>query len=252
MSVLLRPLVAAGLWTVAAMPCAAQSLRGSNASIDRMFRRARAERLTFYETPRGVRTAVSAGRLEPLVADDNYTLRDVGYPFVHRSTRVFVERIAEQYRAACDEPLQVTSAVRPATRQPANSVARSVHPTGMAVDLHKPTDTRCRSWLRKTLLSLEGAGVLEATEEYAPPHFHVAVYPTPYRRYVAARERAASSTRLAASDAPAATTYRIRPGDTLWSIARAHDTTVRAIQVANKLGSNAIKAGDEIVIPRSQ
>ena len=47
------------------------------------------------------------------------------------------------------------------------------------------------------------------------------------------------------------TTYRVRRGDTLWEIAREHDTTVNAIRVANNLGSSRIKVGDELVIPRA-
>ena len=158
-----------------------------------MYRRARAERLTFYETPRGVQRAVTAGRLERLVPDGSFELYKVGYPFVQAASKTFVERLGAQYSSECGEPLIVTSAVRPATRQPANSVARSVHPTGMAIDLRKPNDPGCRSWLRQTLLQLERAGVLEATEEHGPPHFHVAVYPTAYRRYVAQRSRAADA-----------------------------------------------------------
>lgn len=250
MSILLRRLSVAGLCTVAALPCAAQSLRGSKASVDRMYRRALAERLTFYETPRGVRNAVAAGRLERLEPGDNYALHRVGYPFVQSATATFVERLAAQYRATCDEPMQVTSAVRPATRQPPNSVARSVHPTGMAVDLRKPTDAKCRSWLRERLLELERVGVLEATEEYGPPHFHVAVYPTAYRRYVASQDRATQSKSLATVGSTGATKYRVRRGDTLWAIARAHDTTVRAIRVANRLAGTVIRPGDEILIPR--
>lgn len=239
----------AGLCALAAVPCAAQSLRGSDESVDRMYRQARAEQLSFYETPRGVRKAVDAGRLVPLVPDGNLTLHEVAYPFVRPSTRTFVTRLAAQHQSTCGEPLEVTSAVRPATRQPPNSVAQSVHPTGMAIDLHKPEDAKCRQWLRETLLDLEGAGVLEATEEYGPPHFHVAVFPTPYRSYVAERTGAAPGKRVATSQSSGLTVYRVRRGDTLWDIARAHDTTADAIRSANRLERSIIRPGDELVIP---
>lgn len=234
------------LCVAAGVPCSAQSLKGSDASINRMYRQARAEKLAFYETPRGVRRAVDAGRLRRLVPDSNFTLHQVGYPFVRPATLTFVERLGAQYRRACGEPLRVTSAVRPSTRQPANSVDKSVHPTGMAIDLHKPADGECRAWLRETLLELEDAGVLEATEEFSPPHFHVAVYPTPYRKYIAERARATQAARQAMTRTIA---YRIRPGDTLSEIARDHDTTVEAIQRANDLDGTLIQAGDEILIP---
>lgn len=165
----------------------AQSLRGSQRSIDRMYRQARIERLSFFETPSSVRRQVAAGRLVRLVPDAGFTMHRVTYPFVRPATRTFVQRLGAQYREACGERLVVTSAVRPATRQPANSASRSVHPTGMAVDLRKPTNPRCLRWLRTVLLDLEHADLIEATEEYAPPHFHVAVFPTAYRRYAAAR-----------------------------------------------------------------
>jgi hypothetical protein len=166
-------------------PAVAQSLRGSHASVSRMYRHARSERFSFFETARGVRRAVAKGLLVELRPNDDFTLHEVGYPFVRPATLTFVQRLADQYHDACGEPLEVTSAVRPATRQPANSVAKSVHPTGMAIDLHKSSRPKCLRWLRQTLLELERTGVIEATEEFAPPHFHVAVYSTPYRRYVA-------------------------------------------------------------------
>ena len=167
----------------------AQSLRGSRESIDRMYRQARSERLSFFETPSIVRRQVAAGRLVRLEPGTRFTLHRVTYPFARPATRTFVQRLGAQYRDACGERLVVTSAVRPATRQPANSASRSVHPTGMAVDLRKPTNPRCLRWLRTVLLDLERAGLIEATEEYAPPHFHVAVFPTAYRRYAATRDR---------------------------------------------------------------
>jgi len=230
-------------------PCRAQSLRGSTASVNRMYRHARAEKLSFYETPRGIRRAVAAGRLVKLEPDANFSLHQVAYPYVRPATRTFVERLGEQYRVACGEQLEVTSAVRPATRQPANSVARSVHPTGMAVDLHKSDEPSCLRWLRATLRELEDEGVLEATEEFSPAHFHVAVYPTPYRRYVATRTRAESSVQLASSGASDVLTYVVRRGDTLSEIADAHDTTVSAIKRVNHLEDVDIRPGQKLLIP---
>lgn len=230
-------------------PCPGQSLRGSTASVDRMNRQARSEKLSFYETPRGIRKAVAAGRLVKLVPDANFDLEKVSYPYVRPATRTFVERLSDQYRAACGKRLVVTSAVRPATRQPANSVARSVHPTGMAVDLHKSVDPACRAWLRTTLRELESDGVLEATEEFSPPHFHVAVYQTPYRRYVAALTRAQTPVQLASSGASDVITYVVRRGDTLSEIAEAHDTTVSALERVNHLDGADIQIGQSLLIP---
>jgi hypothetical protein len=100
---------------------------------------------------------------------------------------------------ACGEQLVVTSALRPTTRQPRNGSARSVHPTGLAIDLRKPGGA-CLRWLRKTLLRMEQQRLIEATEEFRPPHFHVAVFGD--RFWSCVDESAA--TRLAGSGAPTA------------------------------------------------
>ncbi|HVX39726.1 MAG TPA: DUF5715 family protein [Gemmatimonadaceae bacterium] len=231
----------------ATRPCSAQSLRGSKASVNRMYRHARAEGLPFYETTRGVRAAAAAGTLVRLTPNADFSLHQVSFPYVRPATRTFVERLAVEYHAQCGKPMEVTSAVRPESRQPENSVARSVHPTGIAVDLHKPTTGACLRWLRGTLLSLEGDGTIEVTEEFNPPHFHVAVYPTPYKRYVAQLE--GESRPAASAAATSVATYRVRTGDTLWDIARAHDTTVAAIRSLNHLESSVIQPGDKLLVP---
>lgn len=172
---------------------AAQSLRGSIASVRRMYQGARTEGLRFYMTPAAVRSAARSGTLVAVSSDANVEVDDaVRYPYVRPTTRAFVTRFGAQYRAACGERLVVTSGVRPSTRQPANSSRRSVHPTGMAVDLRKP-DGRCLTWLRRSLLDMEQQGIIEATEEHDPAHFHVAVFPSSYRRFLAARSPQANA-----------------------------------------------------------
>ncbi len=81
----------------------------------------------------------------------------------------------------------MTSLTRPSSRQPGNAHRLSIHPAGMAVDLRVPGDPADRQWLENALLSLEAAGVLDATRERRPPHYHVAVFPEAYRKHVAAR-----------------------------------------------------------------
>ena len=166
---------------------AAQSLRGSHASVNLMYRRAVRGGLDFYETPAEVRRAVVRGELVPLTGNANYTITRIGTPYVRRDTRAFVTELAADYRRACGTPLVVTSATRPMSRRLANGSSLSVHPTGMAVDLRKPSG-RCLTWLRRTLLANERRGVIEATEERRPPHFHVAVMPSSsYSKVVATR-----------------------------------------------------------------
>jgi len=43
--------------------------------------------------------------------------------------------------------------------------------------------------------------------------------------------------------------YRIEPGDSLNTIARAHQTTVDVLRDVNELNSNVIRAGDHLLIP---
>jgi hypothetical protein len=171
----------------------AQSLRGSRASINRMYHQAHAENFTFLETVAGVRKFVANGVLVRLRPTSSLTIHRVSFPYARPQVRTFVERLGAQYRDACGERLVVTSAVRPATRQPYNSTERSVHPTGMAIDLRKSSKPSCVRWLRRTLLALEKSRVIEATEEHSPAHFHVAVFPTKYAQYVAARIAAGES-----------------------------------------------------------
>jgi hypothetical protein len=225
---------------------AAQSLRGSHASVERMHRQAVQHDLHFYQTSAGIRRAAARRSLVRLRANRDYTLYRVTHPYVRSPVQTFVERLAAQYHRACGERLVITGAVRPATRQPWNASDRSVHPAGIAVDVRKPTSRACRSWLRRTLLSLERGGVIEATEEYGPPHFHVAVYPRPYTRYLA---RITGGRSLASADDGGASRYRVRAGDTLWEIAERNDISVDRLMSANELDGAHIEPGQTLVVP---
>lgn len=160
------------------------SLRGSPASMSRQHDVARDEELTFYRTPKAVLQEVEAGTLTPLEGNENYRIANVSFAYAVPEVRMFVERLSEQYRAACDEQLVVTSLTRPKSQQPRNAHVLSVHPAGMAVDLRISQQAQCRAWLENTLLSLESQQLLDVTRERYPPHYHVAVFPTPYREYV--------------------------------------------------------------------
>jgi LysM repeat protein len=235
---------------LAAAPSGAQTLRGSPASVDRMYQQARSHDLTFYRTATGVRGAARDGDLVRMTGNADYRLAGVSHPYALSITRTFVQRLARQYRQTCREQLVITSAMRPTSLRLVNSVDRSVHPTGMAIDIRRPNNARCLAFLRETLLSLERAGVIEATEERRPPHFHVAVYPGPYRRHIGDAEEAPAEQRSASrSSAPRRDTYRVRQGDSLWEIARRHNTTVDRLRVANDMRTNRIVAGQVLIIP---
>jgi hypothetical protein len=189
---------------VTAVPATAVSndvevtLQGSRASMLRQNGIAKAESFSFLRTPVQVRSYVEGGHLVRLPGNEDYRVI-AGYPYARPVVHVMVERLAGDYRAACGEPLVVTSLTRPLTRQPRNASPLSVHPAGMAVDLRYSANLTCRSWLKDELLRLEEMGVLDATLEMRPPHFHVAIFPTPYLNYelrIAADSVAAEAVRL--------------------------------------------------------
>jgi hypothetical protein len=158
------------------------TLRGSRASMLRQNGIARTEAFSFLRTPAQVRKYYEEGNLVELPGNDDYHVI-AGYPFARPVVRSLIERLASDYAAACGERLVVTSLTRPSTRQPANASPLSVHPAGMAVDLRVSARQECRGWLTAELLRLEEAGVLDATLERRPPHFHVAVFPRPWEQY---------------------------------------------------------------------
>lgn len=219
----------------------AVSLRGTTSSLDRQNAQARDHDFTFVKTKSQLQYFVSKGWLVPVSSNHVYFLKEVSFPYARPEVKLFIERLGLQYHQACGEKLVVTSLTRPRRYQPRNASPRSVHPTGMALDLRRPRNRTCRSWLEKVLLSLEAQGVLEATYERRPPHYHVAVYPQPYKRYV---ERVKSR--------KPDTTYLVGRGDTLWKIARKHETTVTEVKRLNRLKSNKIYPGQLLSVPPSR
>lgn len=285
----------------------AQSLRGSRSTMQRQNVVAQQHDFTFIRTSDQVNRFVRSGYLERFSGNANYELAGVSHPYGRPALRLFVERLSAQYRAACGEKLVVTSLTRPVLEQPRNASDLSVHPAGMAVDLRVSRKSSCVRWLERTLLSLEKQGVLDATRERRPPHYHIALFPEPYTRYVVAiagREavQLASATKpaatpvkpapkqaepvsapqqvaaaeiddiadleaqldaalgpsdasqtatanVAASAEPAVTTYEVNRGDSLWSIARRHNTTVDTLKSLNSLRDSRIVAGQTIAVP---
>jgi LysM repeat protein len=236
-----------------------QTLKGSAGSVDRMYSVAAKGGFDFFRTTVALESAIRRGTLLPLSGSSpDYELHEVEHPALLPEARLFVQRLARQYRGNCGEKMVVTGAARPMNMRLANASDRSVHPTGMAVDIRSvKIGARCQSFLRSVLTSLEKAGVLEATEERNPPHFHVAVYPTPYRSYVtrltgatvAVAEAPASSSGPADSPEPNVSTYLVRRGDSLWRIATRHDTSVSALQELNRLRTDRIHPGQVILVP---
>ena len=228
-------LLAAVLLVVAPNLATAQSLGGSASSLDRQNRMARTHDFTFLDTPGQVSRFAGLGYLVRVRPNSDFDLYGVSFPYARPEVQMFVSRLASQYRASCGERLVVTSLTRPESRQPRNASGRSVHPTGMAVDLRLSRKTSCRRWLERVLLELEGSRVLEATRERRPAHYHVAVFPQPYARYVTSLSKTMR--------------YRVRSGDSLWAIARKHGTTVARLREENGLASSRILPGQVLDVP---
>lgn len=239
----------------------AQSLTGSRLSMARQQSAAHDHDFDFLRTPSDVRRFVRAGHLVRIPGNSHYQLdEDVSFPYARPAVKTFLERLGQQYKATkgCGERLVVTSLVRPITRQPVNASHSSVHPTGMAIDLRYSRRAACRAFLERTLLALEGRGLVEATRERWPAHYHVTVYPGPYKHYLGQKGvqvRTASSTTAQAKKGEirirhaAATRYRVKRGDTLSHIARQHRIPVERIRTANHLPSSRLRAGQLLSIP---
>jgi len=246
----------------------AQTLMGSAASMEKQYQLARSYGFNFINAASEVQRNVNSRQLVRVNPDRYMDLHAVSYPYAVSETKLFLGRLSAQYYSACGEKLVVTSLLRPRNRQPANASVRSVHPTGMAVDLRIPAKQKCRSWLENTLVSLEKERVLDVTRERYPPHYHVAVYAKQYETRVASiygsnfgqpvtelrsqPEREVTEVTVASrSAARTATqpTYIVRKGDSLSKIADRTGVSVPQLRSANGLRGNLINAGQKLRIP---
>jgi len=228
--------------TAHAPPAQAQSLQGSTRSLDLQNRVAREHDFTFLDTRSRVEYFAEQGWLVRVRPNGDFALHGVSYPYARPEVDLFVRRLALQYRKACGEQLVVTSLTRPKSRnaQIRNASDRSVHPTGMAIDLRYSGNRRCRSWLQDVLLELERARILEATLERRPTHYHVAIFPRQYAAYVE---------RITDGIPDPVQEYTVRRGDSLWTIARSYGTSVSEIRSANGLDGSRIYPGQVLSVP---
>ena len=249
--VLVSALVVVGVLGIDGVPAGAAaaddvSLRGSAASLDEQNDQAERHDFTYLRESSQLQRFVGAGLLVPVSGNSHYRLKDVSFPYARPEVRLFIERLSEQYRRACGEQLVITSLTRPLADQPRNASPRSVHPTGMALDVRRPTDPSCRGWLESTLLDLEERSLLEATRERAPPHYHVAVFAQDYASYVELLQTRPASQQVAVN-----TRHVVRRRDTVWRIARRYGTTPEDILQVNGLRSSVIRPGQVLKIPTS-
>ncbi len=265
----------------------AQSLLGSRESLLRQDEQAQAHGFSYLRTTADVRDYARRGVLVRLHGNSDYDIEtdEVSFPYARPEVKLFVERLADQYRSACGEKLVVTSLTRPITRQPRNASVLSVHPTGMAADLRRSSSTACRTWLEATLLDLEGRNVLEATKEQYPPHYHVALYPAPYLRSINSGElpRVEVASADVPDDPPArhstrsrhgvarrslrthvalaarhggplrharkAKQVRVGRGDSLWKISKRSGISMSRLKHANGSRARHLKPGQVLSLP---
>ena len=262
----------------------AQSLKGSRTAMKRQNHVAQKQDYTFLRTSRDVRRFVENGLLVPVKSSASLRLSDgVSFPYARPAVRTFAQRLSAQYKSGCGERMTVTSLTRPLSSQPWNASDLSVHPAGMALDIRVSDRRSCRRWLEQALVGLEAKGLIDATREHFPAHYHVAVFTGAYERYVAklsdgptrqlaaagqsakqteprrqlkiataARPTYASVLPLPASSNAAQTTHKVRPGESLWSIAKQHGVTVTALKNANDLHSAKIRAGQVLAVPTAR
>ncbi|MDP9121917.1 MAG: DUF5715 family protein, partial [Acidobacteriota bacterium] len=157
----------------------AQSLLGSHESLLRQNLVAQQHSYEYLRTSDQVLDLVQRGVLVSLPGNADYQIAggEVSFPYARPEVKVFAEALGRAYRSHCGEPLVVTSLTRPIAQQPRNASVISVHPTGMALDMRRSDRHGCRQWMDSTLLTLEGEGMIEATLEHFPPHYHVSVFP---------------------------------------------------------------------------
>lgn len=231
-------------------PADAASLAPSRAGLMRQVYAARSHDYTYLRNEQQVRDFVNKGYLVRVPGNRDYAIKPgVPFPYARPEVKLFLERLGNQYRAACGEKLVVTSLTRPKNRQPRNSSPLSVHPTGMAMDLRISQRRSCVRWIEKALVNLEARSVLEAARERRPPHYHVVLFPRQYADYVRSKGVQVASNKVGPREAVSAGQYKVRSGDNLWTIARRHDTTVAKLKAANGMRSIKLKPGQVLTLP---
>lgn len=164
-------------------------------------RRADADDLSRMKDTSMIRRFAGAGLLVPVPSSRrSYYLSGISssYRFLRPWTKLFLERIASQFRARFGARLRVTGLIRTVSYQqalarrngnaaPASGSLRSSHLTGATIDISKrfmkPEHVQ---WMRFVLHRLHQRKVIYAIEEFRQPTFHVMVHKS-YLEYVRSR-----------------------------------------------------------------
>lgn len=191
----------AGLWSALAGDDGL--LRASSDSQIAQNRRADADDLSRMTDVAMVRRFADAGLLVRVPSRTKYYYTryiPAKYRYVRPWSKLFLDRLSQQYYARFRKKLRVTSLIRTVALQ--NSIGRrnknaasaygprrSSHLTGATLDISKKgMSSREIAWMRRVLHSLHEKGYLYAVEEFRQPTFHIMVHRS-YPKYVAALER---------------------------------------------------------------
>ncbi|MGH9590990.1 MAG: DUF5715 family protein [Terracidiphilus sp.] len=174
-------------------------LRGTLASLERQNRRLDAEGLQRVEDEHDLDYRI-ARRLLVAVPVSGGLAVNPGLPADRRYCRPwtanFLTDLARMHEAVFHSSLRVDSAVRTVKYQrrliavnanaaPAVGDVASPHETGAAVDIAKRGMTRREiGWMRRYLLALQTAGLIDVEEEFYQSCFHITVYDSYGRRGV--------------------------------------------------------------------
>ncbi len=166
-------------------------LRGSLASLERQNRRLDEEGIQRIEDDSDLEYRIAHHLLVPLPVSDAITVNPE-LPALRRFCRPwtaeFLTDLAQMHDAVFHRPLRVDSAVRPISYQrylleingnaaPAEGAIASPHETGATVDIAKKGMTwREIGWMRRYLLTLQNAGLIDVEEEFYQSCFHITVY----------------------------------------------------------------------------
>ena len=194
------------VFALTAVPlCSANDLRATTESQLIQNRQADEDNLSRIEDSKMLERFVRLKLLTAVPSDTpDYYLANVPsrYRYARPWTKLFIERLSNQYRDRFGAKLRVTSLIRTISlqsslrRRNANAASpygekRSTHLTGASIDISKKGMTRAQqNWMRGVLRSLREQGYIFAIEEFRQPAFHIMVY-RQYEDYVDERLAAA-------------------------------------------------------------
>lgn len=166
-------------------------LRGTLASLERQNQRLDAEGLQRIEDESDLESRIAHKLLVPLPVSGGLLINPrlpEGRRYCRPWTAEFLTDLARVHNAVFHRPLQVDSAVRTVQYQrrlieinanaaPAEGDVASPHETGAAVDIAKRgMSWREIGWMRRYLMTLQNAGLIDVEEEFYQSCFHITVY----------------------------------------------------------------------------